>query len=131
MATTSQRVSGWIRGMRWCARLVGLAIASLFVLFIVESGARVVPTLSWTSPQGLPLFLILVAAVAGVLLAWRWEAPGGAMAVGGALLILALVFLGSGPRMLLGALFFTLPLLAAGCLYLGCWWQAGAQRGEQ
>jgi hypothetical protein len=111
--------------------LVALAIASLFVLFIVESGARVVPALSWTNPQGLPLLLILVVAVAGVLLAWRWEAPGGAIAVVSALLILALVLLGSGPRMMLGALFFTLPLLAAGCLYLGCWWQAGARRGER
>jgi hypothetical protein len=61
--------------------------------------------------------------MAGLLLAWRWEALGGLLAVGGALLILALVFAGSGPTMVLGALFFTLPLLTAGCLYLGCWWR--------
>ena len=121
MTTTRQTASGWIRSLRWVARSIGLCVAALFVFFMFESGARFVPALPWADPQGMPLFLALLVAVAGLLLAWHHEAVGGIIAVAGALLILALVFLGSGPGMLLGALLFTLPLLAAGCLYLGCW----------
>jgi hypothetical protein len=76
----------------------------------------------------MPLFLVLLAAVAGLLLAWRWEALGGLVAVSGALVILALAYLGSGPMVLLGAVLFTLPLLLAGCLYLGCWRCESGQR---
>ncbi len=121
MKTIRQATIRRIRSLRWVARSIGLCVAALFVFFMIDSGARLIPALPWTEPQGMPLFLVLLAAVAGLLLAWRYEAVGGLLAVAGALVILALVFLGSGPSMLLGALFFTLPLLVAGCLYLGCW----------
>lgn len=130
MATIRQMTSRRIRFLRWVARSIGLCVAALFVFFLIDSGARLLPALPWTEPQGMPLFLVLLAAVAGLLLAWRHEAMGGFLAVAGALLILALVFLGSGPSMLLGALFFTLPLLVAGCLYLGCW-QAEPELDQQ
>jgi hypothetical protein len=121
MATTHATASRWIRIARWAARSIAVCVAALFAFFMIESGARLVPGLSWTEPQGMPLLLVLLAAVAGLLVAWRREAVGGLMAVAGALAILALVYLGSGPAMLLGALLFTLPLLVAGCLFLGCW----------
>ncbi len=130
MATTRQMTGRWVRSLRWVARSIGLSVAALFVFFMVDSGARLLPALPWTEPQGMPLFLVLLAAVAGLLLAWRYEAVGGFLALAGALVILALVFLGSGPSMLLGALFFTLPLLVAGCLYLGCW-QSEAELDKQ
>jgi hypothetical protein len=109
--------------MRWTARLVGLLATGLFVLFLAVSGARVIPALSLTSPQGLPLMVVVLVAVAGVLIAWRWELIGGLMAVGGAAVITALVCAGSGSDMLLCAVYFTLPLFIAGVLYLGCCWR--------
>lgn len=121
MTLRRQTASRWISVARWVARTMALCVAVFFAFFMIESGLRLVPVLPWTQPQGMPLFVVLLAAVAGLLLAWRKEAVGGVIAVGGALVILGLVYLGSGPTMLLGALFFTLPLLVAGCLYLGCW----------
>jgi uncharacterized integral membrane protein len=112
--------NGWTTSMRWTARIVGLIAAGLFVAFLVVSGATVFSSFSWLSWQGLPLLIALVAAVAGALLAWRWELVGGAMTSIGALTIIGLVCLGSGGDMFLCSLFFTLPLLVAGALHLGC-----------
>jgi hypothetical protein len=123
MTEVQQTGDGWTTAMRWTARLLALIAAGLFVAFIIMSGARLLSTLSWSSPQGLPLLIALVVAIAGVLIAWRWELVGGAMAMGGSLAIMALVCAGSGGDMLYCALLFTLPLLLAGALYLACCWR--------
>ena len=115
--------NGWTTAMRWTARLLGLLAIGLFVLFIYMSGAEVISTLSWADPQGIPLLVVLAIALAGVLVAWRWELVGGLMAAGGAVAIIPLVCGGSGFDMLLCGLFFTLPLLVAGALFLGCCWR--------
>lgn len=67
-----------MRGVAWA---LGLWASVPFVLFLIYSGARVCPKLSWNSPQGMPLFIVLAMATVGVLIAWRWEMIGGAMAV--------------------------------------------------
>jgi hypothetical protein len=108
--------------MRWTARLLALVVMGLFVYFAVEFGAQVFSELSW-GPQGFPLLLGLIVALVGLLLAWRWELLGGAMAVGGAVAVMALVCVGSGIDMLFCALLFTLPILLAGALYLACCWR--------
>ena len=108
--------------MRWVARILALIVGGLFVYFAVEFGATVFPNLSW-GPQGIPLLAVVGVAILGALLAWRWELVGGLMATGGALLTMILVCAGSGGDMFLCALFFTLPLLVAGTLYLGCCWR--------
>lgn len=117
-----KNVNDWTPVVRGIARVLGLVAAGLFAAFLFVSGAIVFP-LSWSDPQGIPLLLALLVAVAGVLVAWRWELIGGVMAVGGAVAIVALVCAGSGSDMLLCALLFTLPLLIAGFLYLGCCWR--------
>jgi hypothetical protein len=117
--------------MRWTARLLGLLAIALFALFIYMSGAQVLPALSWTDPQGMPLMLFLVIALAGVLLAWRWQLVGGLMTTGGAAAIIALVCGGSGFDMFLCGLFFTLPLLVTGALHLGCCWRTKAVARSQ
>ena len=117
-----QNGNGWTSMIRGVARVLGLAATGLFVAFLVVSGAIVFP-LSWADPQGFPLLIALLVAVAGVLIAWRWELAGGVMAVGGAVAIMALVCAGSGTDMFLCALLFSLPLLIAGALYLGCCWR--------
>ena len=123
MAKDQKSKSGWTSAMRWAARVLALIAVGLFVYFAVEFGTKVFPSLAWTNPQGVPLLIALVLALAGVLIAWRWELIGGLIAVGGSAAIIALVCAGSGTDMFLCALYFTLPLLLAGLLYLGCCWR--------
>jgi hypothetical protein len=108
--------------MRWTARLLALVATGLFVWFVVEFGGKVLTDLSW-GPQGIPLLVGILVALVGLLLAWRWEMVGGLMAMGGAVLVMALVCIGSGLDMLFCALLFTLPILVAAGLYLGCCWR--------
>ena len=117
-----QQKDGSTTAMRWTARILALLAVGLFVLFAVELGSKVFPTLSW-GPQGIPLMVALVVALAGVVVAWRWELVGGIMTVAGVAAIMALVCTGSGTDMLFCAFLFTLPLLVAGALYLGCCWR--------
>lgn len=120
MTQIRKSANGWTKAMRWVARLVGLLAVGLFVAFIIMSGPRVFPELSLTNLQGIPLLVALVVALAGALVAWQWELVGGIMTMVGAGAIIALVCLGSGTDMFLCSLFFTLPLLVAGALYLAC-----------
>ena len=123
MAKVQKCDDGWATAMRWIARVLALIATALFVYFLVEFGAKTFSSLAWTSPQGLPLLLALLLALGGVLIAWRWELVGGMIAVGCSAAIIALVCAGSGFDMLLCAVYFTLPLLLAGALYLGCCWR--------
>ena len=116
--------------MRWVARLLGLLAAGLFILFAVEYGTGILPALQWNHPQGMPLLIILLAALAGALVAWRWELTGGILTFASALAIMALVCLGSGTDMLYCAFLFALPLLAAGALYLGCCWRKRTEASQ-
>jgi hypothetical protein len=120
MATVPQTADSWAKAMRWSGRVLGLFSVGLFLLFLFESGGRVFPTLAWGRPQGLALVLALVAALVGVLVAWRWETGGGVVAIVGALAVIVLVVLGSGLDMLFPAIVFAAPLLLAGTMYLGC-----------
>ena len=122
MANDLQERNGSTSAMRWTARVLALVAIGLFVYFAVDFGARVFPTLSW-GPQGIPLLVVVGIALAGVLVAWRWELVGGIMTLAGVVGIMALVCLGSGTDMLFCAFLFTLPLLVAGALYLGCCWR--------
>jgi hypothetical protein len=119
MTQAKEGGNGWTSFMRWVARLLALVAIGLFVFFAVEFGARVFPSLSW-GPQGIPLLVAVAVALVGLLVAWRWELVGGIMTVGGVAAIIALVCLGSGADMFLCAFLFTLPLLAAAALFLGC-----------
>jgi hypothetical protein len=120
MAGKLNRKDGLTKGMRWTPRAIGLVASGLFLLFIIESGASALVSLTWTSPLGMPLLVALAVAVAGVLIAWRWEMAGGAMALLGGLGIMGLVYAGSGPESLLAALLLAFPMLVAGVLFLGC-----------
>lgn len=115
--------NGWTGLMRWTARILALIGGGLFLYFVVEAGSEVLPSLSWSNPQGVPLLLGLLVGLVGTFIAWRWELVGGAMAVAGAAIVMALVCVGSGLDMLFCATLFTSPLLIAGALYLGCCWR--------
>ena len=122
MSKDQQTKDGSTTAMRWTARILALLAVGLFVFFAIELGARVFPELGW-GPQGIPLLIVVGIALAGVVVAWRWELVGGIMTVAGVAGIMALVCLGSGTDMLFCAFLFTLPLLVAGALYLGCCWR--------
>jgi hypothetical protein len=53
------------------------------------------------------------------------------MAVAGVAAIMGLICLGSGTDMLFCAFLFTLPLLLAGALFLGCCWRTRTTRVAQ
>jgi len=120
MAAVQRAGDGWVAVMRWGGRVLAMLAAALFLLFLWQAGTKVFPSLSWTRPQGWPLALAIVAALGGVLAAWRWELAGGVVALVGALAIVVLVVLGSGLDMLFAAVLFVAPLALAGLLYLGC-----------
>lgn len=127
MANAEKAGNGWTSVIRWVARLLALVAVGLFVFFAVEFGAQVFPSLSW-GPQGIPLLVAVVVALAGLLVAWRWELVGGVMTVVGVAAIMALVCIGSGTDMFYCAFLFTLPLLVAGALFLGCCWRTRVLR---
>ncbi len=106
--------------MRGSARVLGLFSIGLYLLFIIESGLRIVPMLSWSDFRGMPLFLALTVAVLGLVIAWGWEALGGFLALAGGASILALAYTASGPGMTFTATLLALPLLTAGLLHLVC-----------
>ena len=119
MTTTVWKANNVLtKGLLGPARAASLLVSGLFLLFVVESGARVVATLDWSSPRGMPLFLALVLSVAGVNIAWRWARLGGTMAVAGGVTMIALVTLASGPDGFLGVVLFAFPILFAGVLHL-------------
>ena len=131
--TARQMANGMTTTMRWSARMIGLFSIGLYFLFIIESGVRIVPALSWTDLRGIPLFLALTMAVVGLVIAWGWEALGGFLALAGGSLILALVYTESGTGMTFTAALLALPLLTAGLLHLTCsvWTTLAAQPGAR
>ena len=128
MVASEKNGGGLTKAMRNSARGVGLLASGLFLLFLADSGLSLLSTLSWTNARGMPLFLALTVAVAGVLIAWRWETVGGALAVIGALAVVQLVYLGAELAMVPAAGMLVLPPLVAGILYLTCGWRTRAIR---
>jgi len=119
MAKQTHATDGRTTTMRWTARILALVVMALFTWFAIDLGPKVFPELGWGA-QGLPLLLGIAVAIVGLIVAWQWELVGGAMAVLGAVVTMALVCAGSGVDMLLCAFLFSLPILVAGALYLGC-----------
>jgi hypothetical protein len=77
---------------------------------------------------GLLSFLFLVVAIAGLLLTWRWEGPGGLVVViSGIALSIATYFLPSENRWLT-VFFYGSPFIITGSLNLICWHRARRQR---
>jgi hypothetical protein len=83
--------------LRWAGRGLGLALFAFVAWFLV---AHVVagegPNPLEMRPAELGLFVTFFAAVAGMLVGWRWEVAGGTLVVAGMLLFVVLNRLGSG-----------------------------------
>lgn len=111
--------------------MIGLFSIGLYFLFILDSGLRIVPALSWSEFRGIPLFLALTMAVVGLVIASGWQAVGGFLALAGGTLILIMTYTASGPGMTFTAALLALPLLAAGLLHLvGSVWTRFAAQPE-
>ena len=106
------------RVMRWAARIIG-AIATAFFLFMIIGSALFDPT---PANLGIIIFvIIMIPTITGLLIAWRWEGVGGAIAVLGSLGLGTSVFLEAGHNELLAAVLIPFPFLFAGALFLSCW----------
>jgi hypothetical protein len=81
--------------LRWIARVWGTAIVALVLLFVlmhtVSPDAPAPTTREWI---GLLFFPFGVCA--GLVLAWRWEGPGGAVTLASFILFYAWMFLSGG-----------------------------------
>ena len=87
----------WISlGLKWSARITGLLLVGLVLLFIFGEG----PPNPFQQPLRVQLeFVALFLMVVGFLLGWRWEALGGITAVGGFALFFAVELIVHGRRL--------------------------------
>jgi sorbitol-specific phosphotransferase system component IIBC len=108
--------------IRWLARIIGtLSIAIflfLFVAEIVEKGRIDVES------DRIIMTVFMFLAFIGLIIAWKWEGLGGAMALGGliAFNILAPASPFKGGLLVVTGL-YGLPAL----LFVFCWWQTKKQ----
>lgn len=123
MTTVPQSGDSSTTLMRWIARILGLLASALFVWFLICAGVGLCKTLSWSSPRGIPLLIVMAIAAVGVLIAWRWEMIGGTIAIISALFLGVLVYFGSGQTVFTTALLVGLPFFIAGILFLVCFWR--------
>lgn len=74
---SEHNATNWpVRILRWAARLSGIAIAALFLLFFIGEGnisqLMQVSAVEWALIACIPAVFII-----GVVLAWKWELLGG------------------------------------------------------
>ena len=108
--------------LRWTARVIGIAIFLLIVLLIVLSQifGGIDNPLNMSSREG-PVFVAVLVIVLGFVVAWKWEALGSLLIVGGTA-FLTIVNYGIQPLV-----FGT--LLLSGLLFLYCWWRTPKRTG--
>ena len=110
---------------RWAARLLGLALLAVVALIFVSDGAlgRDLPALHAMSVTGNALWVVLLLALAGILVAWRWEGAGGLIIVASILLFQSVNALSGGywRASVLDPLFYL-----TGLLFLWNWWRTAA-----
>ena len=68
-------MAAWTRlGLRWSARITGLLLAGMVLLFMIGEG----PPNPWNQPPRVQVeFLGMALMVAGFLAGWRWAGAGG------------------------------------------------------
>jgi len=98
---------------RWTARIVGTLMALFFLAFFVGEGFPNIFRLPWRESLSV---LAMSAVVVGLLLAWKWEGLGGAVALAAIVLMHLIGIRGIRTVLLL------LPA-ATGLLHVACWWR--------
>jgi len=108
--------------IRWLARIIGtLSVAVVLFLIVAESVEK--GRIAIDSDR-IPMTAFMLLAFIGLIIAWKWEGLGGAMALGGliAFNILAPASPARGGIFIIAGL-YGLPAL----LFLFCWWQTRKQ----
>lgn len=67
--------------------------------------------------------LFLGTAIAGLLLAWRWEGLGGLVMLASGIGLAVLTFISAAETPWLTAFFYSSPFVITGSLSLLCWWR--------
>jgi len=65
--------------VRWMARVLGLLLVGVFVIFLIGNGFNPVHLKGAEIAQS----VVLLVALGGMLVLWRWELLGGAMVLAG------------------------------------------------
>lgn len=104
-----------ILACRWIARILGICILGIFVVFFIGEGGMNPFNLSIT--ELLMTFCILIVLV-GIPFAWKKEGLGGAMIVGGMILFYLINLISSGKFP--GGWVFPI-VFVPGILFLICW----------
>jgi hypothetical protein len=93
--------------IRWMARLLSIALIFLFAAVLIDEGPPPILPLSMQTLSAALLMLCL----AGLLLAWRWEGAGAALALAGSVGFYLNDFIQSGFQRFPGGWVFPLLLL--------------------
>lgn len=99
------------RHLRRLARGIGSVVSGVFLLIILAS------LRNWDA-MPTPLVLFLVLSIAGVLVAWRWEALGGLVTIAAATGLGVFVYTHAGRNEFIAAAMYSGPFLLAGILFV-------------
>jgi hypothetical protein len=116
--------------IRWIARIVGALMVVLFVVFFVGeslSGEGWFSSGPLTPVEWFEVAALLVMS-AGVLLAWRWEAAGGTLSLGGGLAFNVVESLGGGR---VEPVWFAVVFVVVGVMFLVCSYSSAASLRER
>lgn len=110
----------------WSVVMIILGVL-IFIAEIFETRSMALDPYPWWENL-MPASMFLAILCLGV--AWRWEALGGAMAIGLCLFTLIL-YLATGRDQVFAVLLITLPVLVPGLLFLLCAWRTRAVQPQQ
>ena len=118
--SSTQPVAQW---MRWIARIISSLATAFWLLILIDILLcdLVVGCVSVTWDMALLLFLV-VASIASVVIAWRWESIGGPVLIFWGLAFTSIAYITSRPHQTFSMLVTGVPLLISGLLYLVSWW---------
>jgi hypothetical protein len=116
----TQPVAKW---MRWIALIISSLAAAFWLLILIDILLcdLVVGCVSVTWDMALLLFLV-VASIASVAIAWRWESIGGPVLIFWGLAFTAIAYVTSRPHQAFSMLVTGVPFLIAGLLFMARWW---------
>ena len=120
MNNDTQPVAQWIR---WIALAISSLTAAYWLLILINIllCELVVGCVSVTWDIALLLFLV-VASIASVAIAWRWENIGGPVLILWGLSFTVIAYVTSRPHQAFSMLVTGVPFLIAGLLFLASWW---------
>lgn len=104
-------------GILWGARIMGLLLVLLFLIFAFGKG---MPNLLNLQINEAFMFLALFTMLAGILAAFKWEGVGGILMIDGFILFMVVEYFSSG-SLEVGGIFYLFPL--NGLMFLFYWWQ--------